>query len=29
VASYGVIPHVYISTFGPGVNGTIERRAVS
>src|SRR5918998_1212917 len=29
VASYGVMPHVYIVTSGPGVNGTTARRAVS
>src|SRR5687768_3463320 len=29
VASYGVIPHVYISTRSPGSNGTMARRDVS
>src|SRR6187431_2110546 len=29
VASYGVIPHVYISTCSLGSNGTIARSAVS
>src|SRR5436309_6319395 len=28
-ASYGVMPHVYIVTIGPGSNGTTSRRAVS
>src|SRR6266540_593609 len=29
VASYGVMPHVYIVTTGPGANGTTSPRAVS
>ena len=29
VASYGVMPQVYMVTVGPGVKGTIDRRAVS
>ena len=28
-ASYGVMPHVYMVTTGPGSNGTTSRRAVS
>jgi hypothetical protein len=27
--SYGVMPHVYIVTVGPGANSTISWRAVS
>ncbi len=29
VASYGVMPHVYMVTSGPGSNGTTAWRAVS